>query len=128
MNREFLLFLLRITLATIILAGLGWILFIRVVPEMYLQILPWMLLFFFAITLLTYMLQHAARKNMRRFTHISMIVSMLRLILYSSFAFIYLYKKPENAVVFIACLAVCYIVYTLTEVCCLSKTKENRKE
>jgi|LSQX01.2.fsa_nt_gb hypothetical protein len=127
MNREFFVFLAKILSATAILAVLGWVVFTFVVPGMYLPILPWMLLFFFVVTLLTYLLQHSVRKNMKRFTHVSMIASMLRLILYSVFAFIYLYLKPENAVVFVVSLAVCWLVYTLMEVCCLSKTKNNTK-
>ncbi len=127
MNREFFVFLAKILSATAILAVLGWGVFTFAVPGMYLPILPWMLLFFFVVTLLTYLLQHSVRKNMKRFTHVSMIASMLRLILYSAFAFIYLYLKPENAVVFVVSLAVCWLVYTLMEVCCLSKTKNNTK-
>ncbi len=127
MNREFTLFLIRILSATAVLTVLGWILFTFIVPEMYLHILPWMLVFFLTVTLLTYFLQHSAKKNMRRFTHISMIASVLRFIIYSTFAFIYLYLRPENAVVFIVSLAVCYIVFTVTEVCCLSKVKNNTK-
>jgi ABC-type dipeptide/oligopeptide/nickel transport system permease subunit len=122
MSREFSKFLTKILLAAVVLAIAGWIIFSFFVPQHYLPVLPWMLLFFVLVTLLTHGYQlRVAKKDMVRFTRISMIMSMLRLALYSLFAIVYLANNSEKAAVFVVCLVTVYIVFTIIEVANLAR-------
>lgn len=129
MSRELKQFVIKTSVASLILIALGWIVFNFFVPGKYLFILPWMLAFFFLVTLATYTIQlRMARKDIRRFTNTSMIVSFLRLVLYSAFAFIYLAGDSENAAVFIVCLVVFYLVFTFLEVSDLTRISKRLKK
>jgi uncharacterized membrane protein HdeD (DUF308 family) len=130
MNSDFSKFLMKTIAAAIILAILGLLAFSFIFPEKYLPVLPWMLGFFALVTLITYYAQlRVAQKDFGRFTRSSMLVSFLRLILYSVFAFIYLSKNSDNAAVFVVCLAITYLTFTFIEVTDLSRvSKQNRNQ
>lgn len=129
MNRELNKFIIKIFSAALILLAFGWIVFTFFVPGKYLTVLPWMLLIFLLITLVTFVFQlRVAKKDMARFSRISLLVSFLRLVLYSAFAFIYLAKRPENAAVFVVCLAIFYLVFTFLEVAELTRISKNSKK
>jgi O-antigen/teichoic acid export membrane protein len=129
MNRELNKFIIKTFTAALILLVFGWIVFTFFVPDKYIAILPWMLLIFLIITLVTFTFQlQVAKKNMARSSRIGVLVSFLRLVLYSAFAFIYLAKRPENAAVFVVCLVICYLVFTFLEVAELTKISKNLKK
>ncbi len=129
MSRELKQFVIKTLGASFILIILGWFVFNFFVSGKYISILPWMLAFFLLVTLATYSLQlQMAKKDIRRFTSTSMIVSFLRLVLYSAFAFIYLANDSENAAVFIVCLVVIYLVFTFLEVTDLTRISKRFKK
>lgn len=129
MNRELNKFIIKTFAAALILLAFGWIVFTFFVPDKYIAVLPWMLLIFLIITLITFIFQlKVAKKDMARFSRISVLVSFLRLVLYSAFAFIYLAKKPENAAVFVVCLVIFYLVFTFLEVAELTRISKNLKK
>lgn len=129
MNRDLNKFIIKIFAAALILLVFGWIVFTFFVPGKYIAVLPWMLLIFLIITLVTFTLQlQVAKKDMARFSRISVLVSFLRLVLYSAFAFIYLAKRPENAAVFVVCLVIFYLVFTFLEVSELTRISKNQKK
>jgi hypothetical protein len=129
MNRELKKFVIKTLAAALILLVFGWIVFTFFVPDKYIAVLPWMLFIFLIITLVTFTFQlQVAKKDMARFTRISVLVSFLRLVLYSAFAFVYLAKRPENAAVFIVCLVICYLVFTILEVAELTGISKNLKK
>jgi tryptophan-rich sensory protein len=122
MSREFSKFITKILIAAVVLAIAGWIIFSFLVPRHYIPVLPWMLLFFAIVTVITYGYQlRLAKKSMNRFAQYSMVMSMLRLALYSLFAIIYLAKNSEHAAVFVVSLVTVYIVFTIIEVADISR-------
>jgi len=129
MKKELKTFIIKIVAAAFIILAFGWIVFTFFAPNQYIAVLPWMLLIFLTITLVTFIFQlQVAKKNMARFSRISVLVSFLRLILYSAFAFIYLAKKPENAAVFVVSLVIFYLVFTFLEVTQLTRISKNLKK
>ena len=129
MNRELNKFIIKTFAAALILLVFGWIVFTFFVSDKYIAVLPWMLLIFLIITLVTFTFQlQVAKKDMARFSRISLLVSFLRLVLYSAFAFVYLAKRPESAAVFVVCLVICYLVFTFLEVAELTKISKNLKK
>jgi O-antigen/teichoic acid export membrane protein len=122
-------FIVKTLAAALILFAFGWIVFTFFVPDKYIAVLPWMLLIFLIITLVTFIIQlRMAKKDMARFSRISVLVSFLRLVFYSAFAFIYLAKRPENAAVFVVCLVIFYLVFTFLEVAELTGISKNLKK
>ncbi len=119
---EFKKFLIKILIAVLFLTGIGGILFIFIVPEKYLPVLPWMLLFFALITVISHGYQfRLAKKDSARFVRSSMIISILRLFIYSFFAIVYFATSTENIAVFVVCLVVFYVVFTFIEVSDLTR-------
>jgi hypothetical protein len=122
MSREFSNFITKIVIAAVVLAIAGWIIFSFLAPLHYIPVLPWMLLFFAIVTVITYGYQlRLAKKSMNRFAQYSMLMSMLRLALYSIFAIVYLANNSEKAAVFVVGLVTVYIVFTIIEVADLSR-------
>jgi hypothetical protein len=130
MNRELKQFFIRILITVALLATAGWIIFSFVTPGKYLPVLPWMLAFFALFTIGMHAFQlRLAKKNMSGFVRYSMLVTLIRLFVYSLFAIVYLYLNTSNAAVFVVCLVVVYLVFTILEVAELSRflQKKNRK-
>lgn len=128
MSRELIRFILKILAAAFIMAATGWIVFNFYFPEKYLPILPWMLAFFTVTTILIHGWQlYLAKKKFALFVRSSMIVSLLRLVLYSGFAIFFLITHSENIEVFVVCLVVIYLIYTFLEVSDLSRINRQKK-
>lgn len=118
MNR----FIVKITSAAFVMALTGWLVFSLFVPEYYLQILPVMLIFFLVITVLVHAYQlRLAKKDLAKFTRVSMLVTFFKLVVYSVFAVVYLALRPENAIPFVICLMIIYLVFSFIEVKELSR-------
>ncbi len=105
-------------------------LFSLVIPGYYLPVFPVLLLFFSGITLLIHRYQlNLAKKDMGKFTRSVMVVTFLKLVLYSVVAVVYIAVKPENALPFVIGLMALYLVYTIFEVAEISKisrTQQNK--
>ena len=129
MNTEIKRFLFKIILTTLILALLGALLFCFIIPQYYLSIFPWLLLFFAAVTFLVHAWQiNLAKKDMAKVSRSSMIATMLRLFLYSAVAIIYFATHPENAVIFVISLVILYVVFTYIEIIDLTQFIRKRKK
>jgi hypothetical protein len=87
-----------------------------------------MLAFFAVVTILIYAWQLSLlKKDLGRFTRSSMIVSLLRLVLYSGVAIVFLITHSENIPAFIVSVVVVYLVFTFIEVADLARiTKKGR--
>lgn len=109
-------FLLKITGATLILVIIGGILFYYLFDRYFLQVFPYLLLFFFLFTILTHALQIGpARNNFSKFARIHMIVTLLRLFVFSAIIILYLIFLREKVASFIVVVVILYIVYTFIE-------------
>lgn len=128
MSRELIRFIVKILVAALLLAATGWIVFTFYYPEKYLPILPWMLAFFTVFTILIHSWQlHLAKKKFALYVRSSMIVSLLRLVLYSGFAIVFLMTHSENIAVFVVCIAVVYLIYTFLEVSDIQRITQQNK-
>ena len=122
MNPEIKKFIFKIVFAAFLMTVLGFFVFIFLLPDGYLPILPWMLLFFSVVVIITHSYQlRLAQKNMGRFTRSSMVISMLRLMVYSFFALIYIASNQENVAVFVVSLVFIYSVFTVMEITDISR-------
>lgn len=128
MSRELKRFIVKILIAAVVMATAGWVIFTKFAPGHYLPVLPWMLAFFTVVTILIHAWQLSlVKKDMGRFTRSSMIVSLLRLVLYSGFAIVFLINNSENIPAFIVSIVVVYMVFTFLEVADLARiTKRGR--
>jgi hypothetical protein len=64
MSGEFIRFSVKIVVAALALTIIGAVLFYFYLPDKYLPVLPWMLLFFMVATLVSYGLQYSVAKKM----------------------------------------------------------------
>jgi len=119
-------FITNIVLISVVLALIGWLIFSQFIPQYYLPVFPFILLFFAvtSVTIHAYQLQ-LAKKDMAKFTRSNMIVTFLKLFLYSAVAIIYFAVDPQNAKVFVVNFVLLYIVYTVFEVLSLLKIPVN---
>ncbi len=123
-------FILKLAGITIGIALLGWLAFSFFLTEYYLPVLPFLLLFFFVITILIHAYQiNLAKKDIGKFARSNMLITFFKLILYSIIAVIYIAFDTENAIVFVICLMLLYLIYTFVEVSEISGTvKTNQKK
>lgn len=122
-------FIYKILATTIILAVIGAAVFYFFIPQYYLPVLPWLLLFFAVVTGTIHTWQmNLAKKDMAKVTRSSMIATMIRLFLYSAVAIVYIAVQPENALVFVICLMIFYVIYTYMEIVDLTQLLRKRKK
>ena len=115
-------FIVKLTGITLAIALIGWLVFSLAFPEYYLPVLPFLLLFFYLTTVGIHGYQFKmAQKNAAKFTRSSMIVTTFKLLLYSVVAVIYVALDKENALPFVICLMLLYIIYTAFEVIEITK-------
>lgn len=128
MNTDLKNFILKTLGAAFFLALAGVILFVFFIPQHYLPVLPWLLLFFVAVTILIHARQlYLAKRNIRRFMSNSMLATLFRLVIYSAIAVLYMVRYPENAIPFVICLILFYAVFTWLEIADLSRMIRERK-
>jgi len=110
-------FIIKLTVLTLVVALAGWLLFALVFPEYYLHILPFLLLFFYLVSLgIHAFLFSQAKKDVGKFTRSSMLVTIFKLFLYTTVAVVYVALNKEDAFPFVICMLLLYVVYTFFEV------------
>ena len=112
--KSFAIKLTGITLAIAIISGL---VFSLAFPEYYIQVLPFLLLFFYLTTMgiHAYLLK-MAKKDLGKFTRSYMLITTLKLLGYSVLAVVYMVFDKKNALPFVICLMLLYLIYTFFEV------------
>ncbi len=129
MNRELKKFVFKVIGVAVSLAIAGGLLFYLLLPDHYLPVLPWLLVFFMIVTIIIHAWQLAlAKKNMRRFMQTSMVATLIRLVLYSAVAIVYIAINSENIIPFVVSIAVFYLAFTYLEVADLSRILRERKK
>lgn len=84
--------------------------------------MPFLFLFFYAFTLLTFhYLIKAADKALLKFHKANMLVTLVRLLVYLVVIILCVAFRRENAVAIVAYVGFLYLVFTITEVIELSK-------
>jgi hypothetical protein len=121
-------FIAKILGISAILVLVGWLVFSLFLPEYYLTVLPFTLLFFVTVTILVHAWQlKMAKKDVAKFTRSNMLLTFFKLVIYSVFAIIFIAVDRENALVFVICLMIIYIVFSILEVSELSRISRKQK-
>ncbi len=110
-------FIINITIITAALVLVGWLIFTQFIPQYYLPVFPFLLLFFAVMSVLIHAYQlQVAKKDMAKFTRSNMLTTFFKLFLYSAVAIIYIEADKVNAKVFVICFVLLYLVFTIFEV------------
>lgn len=122
-------FIAKLTAITSITALIGWLVFSFIVPQYYIPVLPWLLLFFFVFTLIIHAYQlNLSKKDFGKFSRSNMLVTFLKLVIYSVFAVVYIANDRENALTFVIALFLIYMVFTFVEVSEITRISKNNKK
>ena len=119
-------FVVNIILISVILLLIGWVIFSMVIPQYYLPVLPFILMFFVvsSVAIHAYQLQ-LSKKDTAKFTRSNMIITFLKLFLYSAVAIIYIAVDTQNAKIFVICFILLYVIFSVFEVLSLMKIPVN---
>ena len=117
MENGFLKFVKGLTKYTLIIFGVGALLFLTVFRQYFLVILPVILLFYYASTLILhkYMLR-ISQNDISRFSFKFMLLSLIKMFIYIIFGVLYIIFDEENAVIFLIVYLILYVVYAVYEV------------
>ncbi|WP_297089157.1 hypothetical protein [uncultured Draconibacterium sp.] len=123
-------FLAKLTGITFAIALIGGLVFSLALPQYYIPILPFLLLFFYLTTLgIHSFLLKMSKKGIGTFTRSSMLVTTFKLLLFSVLAVIYIAIDRDNALSFVIYFMLLYIIYSIFEVVEISKiTKSKNKQ
>ncbi|MCE4566681.1 hypothetical protein INQ51_20335 [Maribellus sp. CM-23] len=115
-------FIAKLTVLTLAIALIGWLVFSLFLPEYYLPVFPFLLGFFFVVTLAIHAYQlRIAQKDIGKFARSNMLITFFKLMTYSVLAVIYIALDRENAIQFVVGLMFLYLVYSFFEVKEVSK-------
>lgn len=110
-------FFKRLSIVTVLLALVMFFLFGFFLKQFYIPVLPFVLLFFFLFTFLTYSYQiFVVNKGFGKFTRTSMLMTIIRLLVYTAFTALLIAYFRESAACLFIVIGVIYIVFTFFEV------------
>ncbi len=117
MEGNFSKFLKGLSIFTLVILGVGAILFLTIFKKHFLNIFPFVLLFYYVSTLLLhrYMLK-ITRKDVSSFSFKFMMLSFLKMFIYIIFGVLYIVINEESAVVFLIVYLILYVAYAVFEV------------
>lgn len=123
-------FIKGIAIISLLLTLTGWLIFSQFIPGYYLPVLPFLLVFFIVISISVHAFQlQQANNNMAKFARNNMLVTFLKLILYSAVAVIYFVFDSKNAKIFFICFMLFYLIFTVFEVTSLIRvTSANKRK
>ena len=118
-------FSFRIIVFSVIIAGLS-LLFQWLFPQYATPALPFIVLFFFVITLLTLyiVLRNNDGQNGKRFVSAYMLSRTIKILSCLIFLFLYMFLNHEDAVKFAIAFLVIYFLFAIFEVFVLKKENE----
>lgn len=117
MENTFSKFFKGLTSFSLIILGLGTLLFLTLFKQYFLNIFPFVILFYYGSTLLLhrYMLK-ITRNDVSRFSFKFMMLSFLKMFIYIIFGVLYIVFDEENAVNFLFVYLILYVAYAVYEV------------
>jgi hypothetical protein len=117
MRTAFFNFYKKSTLISILLFVLGLVTFSFLIPAFYLPVFPFLLLFFYFLSLiLQFWLYRIAKMNISKFTARFLAITMLKMFLLLIFALVYILQNKEEAIAFIVVFFLLYVIFTALEV------------
>lgn len=122
-------FIIKLTAISLGIALIGWLVFSMFLPQYYLSVLPFLLLFFYAVTISIQAYQRSlANKDIGKFMRSNMLITFFKLVLFSIVAVIYIALETENAIPFVIYLMLLYLVFTFIEVAESAKIARSKKK
>lgn len=122
-------FIIKLTAISLGIALIGWLVFSLFLPQYYLSVLPFLLLFFYAVTISIQAYQRSlANKDIGKFMRSNMLITFFKLVLFSIVAVIYIALETENAIPFVIYLMLLYLVFTFIEVAESAKIARSKKK
>ncbi len=117
MENNFSKFFKGLTSFTIIILVIGTLLFLTVFREQFMIVFPFVLIFYYASTLILhkYMLR-ITRNDVSKFSFKFMMLSFLKMFIYIVFGVLYIVFDEENAVNFLIVYLLLYVSYAVYEV------------
>lgn len=107
----------KLTLISLAITLIAFVLFRWIIPNFYLPVFPFLLLFFYCSTLAIHCYQlKLIESDIGKFTRSNMVLTILRLFIYSLFTIAYMLYDRENARTFVAAIFILYIIYTGIEI------------
>lgn len=121
-------FVIKLLIATASIALTGWLVFSLFLPQYYLPVFPFLLLFFFIITTLIHAYQiKLSKKDIGKFARSNMLITFFKLMLYSITAVIYIAIDSKNAIPFVIGLMILYLVFNFIEVAEIIRISKKQK-
>ena len=121
-------YILKIILLTALLTFTGWVVFTYFLPQYYLPVFPFVLLFFVLGSIAIHAWQiRLAKSAMGKFTRNNMVLTFLKLVIYSAFVIIYIATDKENAKIFAVAFMFLYLVFNTFEVILLTSANTSKK-
>jgi hypothetical protein len=121
-------FIIKIAAISAVLALIGWLLFSQFIPQYYLPVFPFLLLFFVVVSISVHAFQlNQAKKDLAKFTRNNMLITFFKLIFYLTVVITYFAIDAKNAKVFAICFMLLYLIFTVIEVTSLIKDTSGNK-
>jgi len=107
----------------------GFVVFRWIIPEYYDPFYGVTALVFYAFTIAIHAWQlNSIKKKLAKFTNSNMIVTFVKLLIYSAFTIIYIGTKPKNPIIFVLVVMILYITFTFVEVSSLARFTRFQKK
>lgn len=117
MKLNYITFLRKLIIFTIICSFIGFGIVYFLPPEFITPTLPYLFLFFFSITTLVhFILLKVSQNKATNFINIFMLLTFGKLMLFLSIILIYIFLYRNDAVPFVITFFILYVVYTTFEV------------
>jgi hypothetical protein len=127
MNNELKRFFIKTSLLALGLLLVGFIVFKWLLSEYYLPVYWFALIFFYVLTLVVHAWQlRVAKKDLAKFTRTNMVMTFVKLLIYSTFTVICLAVSTKNAIILVIVIMVLYIVFTVVEVTSITRFARSR--
>ncbi|GAB1451031.1 hypothetical protein MASR2M47_10870 [Draconibacterium sp.] len=122
-------YILNLFVVLIVVALIGWLVFSKIIPQYYLPVFPFLVLFFAVVSVSIHYYQlQLAKKDTAIFTRSIMLITFLKLILYSAVAIIYIAIDRENAKIFVVHFLSLYVIFIVFDVFSLLRITANSKK
>ena len=125
MKPKYAQFFVSLTLLTLALAGIAWLLDYMLLQQVVSQAYPFILILFYLVTAVVHIvLLRITYLSPRRFVSYFMLATLGKLVIYFTAVLIYIFTFQENILAFILTFLAIYLFYTVFEVVLiLSQTK-----
>ncbi len=122
-------FIIRILSFSLIIAAIALAVFRFFIPQFYLPVFPFLMLFFVVVTIgIHTILTRAGKRPIRQFSTFYMGSVTAKLFIYLIFLVTYVLTNKENAIPFILTFFILYVLFTFFETYSLLSSLNKQKE